>query len=90
MTVTTKEQIAWLPAMSTKVYVTVVDPWKKASPDWWELVIVNTPVLSAMVGSTQVMVTDEAPVLRVSVLSAGQSLMTGATLSTVKETNFKP
>ena len=87
VTVTVKLEVVVLPAGSTDVYVTVVEPTAKEAPGLCVDVMVAEQ-LSAVVGSVQVTAVLQSPASAVWVMSEGVPEMEGASSSvmvTVKD-----
>ena len=87
VTVTVKLEVEVLPEGSVAVYVTVVVPTAKVSPEPWEDVIVEEQ-LSESVGSVQVTTALQSPASLVWLMFEGMPEMAGASTSltvTVKD-----
>ena len=81
-TVITKVQVATeLLELSIAVYVTVVSPIEKPSPELWSDDSVTMPELSEAVGSVHVAVPVIAPMSVSTVWSLGHPLIVGSSLS---------
>ena len=81
-TVITKVQVATeLLELSIAVYVTVVSPIEKSSPELWSDDSVTMPELSEAVGSVHVAVPVIAPMSVSTVWSLGHPLIVGSSLS---------
>ena len=78
MTVISKEQVAVFPAVSVKVYVTVVEPIRKKDPGLPVRATVGScPSLSVAVGSVQVTVAPFTLDSLAMTMLSGQPAMTG-------------
>ena len=70
-----------LSELSVAVYVTVVDPIWKSSPELWSDIKVTMSELSEAVGSVQVAEPVAAPLSVLMVWALGQPVMVGSSLS---------
>ena len=78
-----------MPASSEKVYITVVIPIGKLSPDWCVCVLVTgNPELSVAVGSVQVTTRVDTPNGTVRLVDAGQKVMVGTVVSPATTENI--
>ena len=80
-TVTKKVHVSVFSATSVAVYVTVVFPIVKLSPESWVDISVWTPALSVAVGDVQFTTAVATALSVVTVWSPGHPLMTGFSLS---------
>ncbi len=87
-TVMSNSHVVTLPAASIAVYVTVVVPTGKKSPELCEDVIV-TPQLSVSVGTVQLTIAPQSPASLDTVMSCGQSEITGASVSSTVTVNVQ-
>jgi hypothetical protein len=86
-TVTSKEHTVELPAASVTVAVTVVVPTAKTSPLLWLQTVVYDPLLSKNVGAVHVTTALQLPASLSWVMSAGQFVITGLTVSNTVTVN---
>ena len=77
------ELVSILASGSTAVYVTVVSPMEKVSPELWLAVSVTIPELSLAVGGVQVTTAVATPESVDWVMSEGVLEMTGFSLSEI-------
>ncbi len=80
--VTVKEHVASFPWTSANVYVTLVVPTKKISPEWWDWTNVGVmPELSIAVISVQVTFINWVPGGTMYVADCGQPMIIGGVVS---------